>query len=195
MRYCVKRLLSEDDTLVGYQLFSDSAKLLLVADVARYPEDASRRRVRFVRPDGTLLATMELPPEGEDTQVELNPDYAIIQDYAVYAIVSRRRFTADDEADAAKVGRAAFYTLETEGDSWLVLPATEAGNEFFLYGRFMDSVRAYDDLLENNLPPQIGHIYPVEGEEHYLEVELTTRRWRQTTLVVLALTFLLESLS
>ena len=58
MNYRAKRLSSEDGAPTGYQLFSDAEKLLLVADLTTPPDDAPGREVRFVRPDGTLLATM-----------------------------------------------------------------------------------------------------------------------------------------
>lgn len=191
MKYSVKRLLTEDGDLVGYHLYSESGSLLLVADVITSAGGGHREQVRFVRPDGTMLATMSLATEQPDTPSSIPQDYVIIQDYAVYAIVTRRLRAKTDENPTP----ALFYTMEAEGSNWLILPAEDEPGDYYLYGQASWGARSFDSQVDRELPPQVGRIFPATGEAYQFEVELSSRRWRQTSLVILALVFLLDTTS
>lgn len=185
MNYTIKRLTTDKAALASYHLFSESGNLLLVADAVTR-SDNQPPQVRFARPDGTLLATMNLPAR----DAEDRPDYAIIQDFAVYAIITMRQ----RPGAAPDTAFHTFFTLEAEGGNWLVLPRQEPAGSFSIHGQMPEGLHTYKNLVESDLPEPIGHIYRAgEGARDFV-IELTTRRWRQTSLVVLALVYLLDHL-
>jgi hypothetical protein len=189
MKYRVKRLQTEDRDPSGYQLFSETGSLLLVADFVAAAGAGQASQIRFIRPDGTLLATMGLTSESIKTQDAVCRDYVIIQDFAVYAIVTRREPL---KQDAQEKPRPVFYTLEAEGTNWLILPAADAVEHYILYGQISLAPLALDSIIDNELPPLVGDIYRHKDEESDVQIDLSSRRWRQTSLVILALALLLD---
>ncbi len=185
MNYTIKRLTTDKAAPASYHLFSESGNLLLVADAVTRG-DSQPPQVRFARPDGTLLATMNLPARDAGSR----PDYAIIQDFAVYAIITM------EHRPGAAPGSVfhTYLTLEAEGGNWLVLPRQQPPGSFNVYGQMPDGLHTYKNLVESDLPEPIGHVYQAEEGDRDFLVELTTRRWRQTSLVVLALVYLLDHL-
>lgn len=188
MQYHVKKIMIEGDQQpTGYNLLSEQGNLLLAAGLGPIQEGEERlRQLRFTRPDGTLLATMQIPA-GEETAVKgsAGTDFAVVQDYAVYAIFTPRRQEDD--------GR--ILTLEAEGGNWLVLPRPDPAGSFALFGQLPEGYHTFTRTVEAELPPQVGRVLPVgEEEEHHFKIELAARRWRQTSLVVLALVFLVDNL-
>lgn len=189
MKYRAKRLQTEERDPIGYQLFSETGSLLLVADFVAAAGADQVTQVRFVRPDGTLLATMGLTSEAIKAQDVSCRDYVIIQDFAVYAIVTRREPLKQDGPEYL---RHTFYTLEAEGANWLILPAAEAVERYALYGQVSLAPLALDSMMSNELPPLVGEIYRQKDEEGDVQIDLTSRRWRQTSLVILALALLID---
>ncbi len=187
MHYRVKKLMIDaDQQTTGYNLLSEQGNLLLAGDLGLATEaKEGLREMRFTRPDGTLLATMKFPAGEDPSAAEwVGTDFAVIQDYAVYAI-----FTPRQQEDNTPI-----LTLEAEGGNWLVLPRAEPPNSFALFGQLPDGYHTFDRTVEAELPPQVGRVVPAEEEVYHFNIELTARRWRQTSLVVLALVFLLDYL-
>jgi hypothetical protein len=101
------------------------------------PTPRQRRQVRLARPDGRLLATIELPLADSSAGTT---DYAIIHDYAVYAILSVHSRATEDGAPAVP-----YFTLEVEGERWMALPEAQLEGCYALYDevpRGLSSVRA-----------------------------------------------------
>lgn len=189
MKYRVKRLQTEDRNPGGYQLLSETGSLLLVADFPPTAGPGQESHIRFVRPDGTLLATMGLASEPIKTQDAACLDYVIIQDFAVYAIITRREPL---KQDAQATPRPIIYTLEAEGTNWLILPTADTPDHFNLYGQVSLAPLALDNMLDNELPPLVAEIYRQEDDGSDIQIDLSSRRWRQTSLVILALAVLLD---
>ncbi len=188
MDYTIRQATSEADELPTFLLQDHEATTLLIADHAQGPPPDSRRQVRMVRPSGRLVATIDLPnlaatPGEQDRRV----DYAIIHEYAVYAIISVRRRPAE-EGDS---GSQDYYLLEVEGETWLVLPHPERRECYAIYDEIPPGLHLYDALTRLDLPPAIGEACQHE-EESSLHVALAPRRLAHTDLVVLALAYLIE---
>lgn len=190
MHFAVKRLMAPaaaQDGTANYHLLDREGALLMVADQTVAPDLDERRQVRLARPDGRLLATIDLPEaETEAAGAEKKVDYAIIHEYAVYAIISVHRRLAE-EAD-----EAFYFTLEVEGEKWLALPDPELDLCYALYDDIPTGVHTYDAIAELDLPLCIGRICLVNNEEYAFTVDLAPYRLEQTGLVVLALAVLID---
>ena len=186
MDYAVRRLALGD--LPNYHLLDESGTVLMVADQTVAPKVDERRQVRLARPDGKLLAVLDLPQtsttEGQGVE---SADYAIIYDYAVYAILS-----VHHRSDVAEEMAATYFTLEVEGEKWLALWHAEEDNCYALYDQIPGNIHTYRNVAELELPPSIGRICRGEEKVAYT-VTLNPGRLRHTGMVVLALAFLIDS--
>ena len=208
MDYAVKRLNPGQGELPNYHLLDPRGTVLLVADQGvAGPDD--RRQVRLARPDGKLLATIDLPETGTLSANNM-ADYAVVHDYAVYAILSIHRRTAGD--DASKDGEknavknttqgtahgakenGHYLTLEVEGEKWLVLHHPELPHCFAIYDEIPAGLQTYDNITELDLPPSIGRICQTE-DQHAFTANLDPYRLQQTGLVVLSLAYLLDRIT
>lgn len=194
MDYAVKRLSPGQGELPNYHLVDPEGRVLLVADqsVARRPDE--RRQVRLARADGKLLATIDLPETGI-LNADNVADYAIVHDYAVYAILSVHRRPAGEETgkDGGKkaAGNDHYLTLEVEGEKWLVLQHPELAHCFAIYDEIPAGLHTYTTITELDLPPSIGRICHTE-DEYTFTANLDPYRLQQTGLVVLSLAYLLD---
>ena len=94
MHYRVKKLTAAGEQRAsGYNLLSEQGNLLLAADLGQPTEaEGDLHQMRFTRPDGTVLATMKFPADREASAAAWEGiDFAVIQDYAVYAIFTPRQ--------------------------------------------------------------------------------------------------------
>lgn len=188
MHFAVKRLPSPEGGSPNYHLHDREGTLLMVADQTVAPNLDERRQVRLARPDGRLLATIDLPEAepGVPGQV-VEADYAIIHEYAVYAILKVHRREAADSPAAAL-----YVTLEVEGEKWLVLPDPELDLCYALYDDIPAGLHTYDAISELDLPLCIGRICLTNGDQYAFTVELAPYRLDETGLVVLALAVLID---
>lgn len=200
MDYAVKRLSPGEGELPNYHLVDPQERVLLVADQSVDHGPDARRQVRLARADGKLLATIDLPESG-GLSADGAADYAIVHDYAVYAILSvHRRPTSEEtgkEAGAVKTtdkavkGNGHYLTLEVEGEKWLVLHHPELPYCFAIYDEIPAGLHTYSTITELDLPPSIGRICQTE-DEYAFTASLDPYRLQQTGLVVLSLAYLLD---
>ena len=188
MDFTVLRTTHEPDEHLTYVLNDASGSSLLLADQMQSPPPDSRRQVRFARPSGRLVATIDLPQQARSTLEESRRvDYAIIHEYAVYAIMSVRRRLPSDSAAQSSL----YYTLEVEGETWLILPHPEEEACYTFYDEVPAGLQTYDTLTELDLPPGIGRICKGE-DEVILSATLEPRRLMHTYLVILGLALLID---
>jgi hypothetical protein len=183
MDYAVRRLSSGADQPPNYHLLDRQDTVLIVADQNVAPDAEARRQVRLARPDGGLLATIELPLA--DTSAGTN-DYAIIHDYAVYAILSVHHRAIEDGSPAAP-----YFTLEVEGERWMALPDPQLDGCYALYDEVPRGLSPYGALADLDLPPSIGRLCSVEGDYAYT-ITFDEERLQQPGVVVLALAYLVD---
>lgn len=187
MDFSILRTMRESDEHPTYALHDAAGSSLLLADQTESPEPDSRRQIRLARPGGRLVATIDLPQPTTTPEENLRLDYAIIHEYAVYAIISvRRRPPSETEAHSA-----VYYTLEVEGETWLLLPHPEDEACYAFYDEVPAGLQTYDTLTELDLPPRIGKICR-NGDEEVMNANLEPRRLVHTDLVVLALALLID---
>lgn len=186
MEYIVRRTTSETGEFPTYTLLDTNGATLLHADQSQGPPPDSRRQIRLMRPGGRLLATIDVPPTTVDED-EQRLDYAIIHDYAVYAIVSvHRRHNSEGNGSAER-----YFVLEVEGETWLLLPHPEQNACYALYDEAPASLDTYDTLTELDLPRHIGR-FCRDGDDRALSIQLDSARLTHTNLLVLALALLID---
>lgn len=188
MDYTVQRMTADVGGLSTYTLFDSNGLSLLEADQSHGPAPDARRQIRLARPDGRLVATIDVPPVAADSaDNERRSDYAIIHEFAVYAIVSvRRRPAADGNGE-----RETYYVLEVEGDTWLALPHPEDEACYALYDEVPAGLHTYDMLTELDLPADIGQICRHDSDQT-LTIKLEPLWLEHTDLIVLALALLID---
>lgn len=151
-------------------------------------EPDQRRQLRLVRPNDRIAATMDLSQvTAEKKNGGNDADYAIIHDYAVYAIFGVRRRSVPDE----QAGHTTYFTLEVEGGTWLILPHPESANCYAIYDEVPVGLHTYDTLTDVDLPEPFGSICRV-SDDHTFEVDLSRYRLQHTSLIALALAFLID---
>ena len=79
MDYTVQRMTADVGGLSTYTLFDSNGLSLLEADQSHGPAPDARRQIRLARPDGRLVATIDVPQVAADSaDNERRSDYAII---------------------------------------------------------------------------------------------------------------------
>ncbi|MFW6042115.1 MAG: hypothetical protein ACOC9C_00370 [Chloroflexota bacterium] len=190
MDYLVKRLPPKAAGSPIYQLLEPGGAELMRAEQSTSAEPGQRRQLRLVRPDDRIVATMDLSQgTTENANGESDADYAIIHDYAVYAIFGVRRRSCLDEPSE----KVTYFTLEVEGDTWLVLPHPESANCYAIYDEVPVGLNTYDSLTDVDLPAPSGSICRVSND-HTFEVDLSRYRLQHTKLIALGLVFLIDSM-
>lgn len=188
MDYGVKRLDPDNGEMPRYHLFDERGRLLLEAEQERPQPADARRQVRLSRPGGKLLASIDLPAAAEEVaEVGASTDYALVHDYAVYAIITQHHRPVTEEQEAARL----YFTLEVEGEEWLALSRPEPDECYALYDAVPTGLNTYNVLTELDLPPVLGRIY-LTDDEYDFGVKLDPQRLEQTALVVLALVLLID---
>lgn len=192
MDYKVKQLPPRAGGSPIYQLLGQDGAELLRAEQSTGSHPDQRRQLRLVRPDDRLAATMDLSQTTatDDEKGEGDCDYAIIHDYAVYAILGVRKRPASDEQH----GGATYFTLEVEGGTWLILPNPESEGCYALYDEFPVGLHTYDTLTDVDLPPAFGSICRANNSRSF-EIDLSQNRLQHTSFIALALAFLIDQSS
>lgn len=189
MNFTVQQTTPEAGEFPTYVLYDEAESQLLMANISQSQPPETRRQIRLTRPSGRLVATIDVPtveaaPGDEGKEKRL--DYAIIHEYAVYAIISLRHRPPSEGDGKAGV----YYLLEVEGETWLALPDPEDSACYIFYDEVPSGLHTYDMLTKVDLPSSIGSI--CRDEEMDVLVSLEPRRLLHTDLVVLALALLIE---
>lgn len=170
-----------------YQLFDSAGHLLLIADQGSpwLPDDPTHH-VRFARPDGTAIASLDLPWLNAETP-EAKRSFAIVYDDAVYALVSRsKRADADED-------RLASWTLEVEGQMWLMVQETIDGvPRISLFDELPGDLTVYGSPADAGLPDPIGVVSGSGEDDGRFAITFPAGELDQAPLMALALTFLLD---
>jgi hypothetical protein len=178
MIFKVKRLHDATDAGRRYHLFDEAHHLLLVADQGSpwLPEEPTSR-VRFARPGGEQIATLDLPRAGGAPPGK-KVSYAIIFNHAVYAILN---------AQAADPNSPRDYLLEVEGNRWFVTQEEpERPASLNIYSQSPADAEIYP---ETELPGPIGTIRLSEESSggYDFTISLPEGRLSQAALIALAL--------
>lgn len=185
--YKIRRLHAEGDRDRRYHLFDRADQLILIAEQgsAWLPEE-QRHQVRFARPNGEPIATMDLPRPDERRPAK-SQDYAVIYDHAVYALIS-----APAPARSSTGARFDRLVIEVEGNRWLAL-CWPGGREALLviYDADAGGLSTYIDPDSADLPEPIGLVEA--GDEYDFNMTLPAGRLAQAPLLGLALVFLIDT--
>ena len=196
--YRVRRLpAAEDEDAQRYHLFNRSDQLVLVADrgSAWLPGDESPQ-VRFSRPDGERVASMDLP-RPTDHRAGKKQNYAIIYEHAVYALITAMDLSSGTSpllpqpATTHKFDRLA---IEVEGNRWLALcwTGSDEGPLLILYDAAAADLATTVDPESADLPEPIGLIEVGVGDYEF-DLTLPSGRLAQGPLLGLALIYLIDS--
>jgi hypothetical protein len=193
--YRVRRLPLEDETARRYHLYDRADQLLLVADHASpWLPAADAPQVRFARPDGERVASMDLP-RPDDRRADKKQNYAIIYEHAVYALLTAMDLSSGTGSLAQAAAPTKFdrLVIEVEGHKWLGLCWTggEDGPLLILYDAGATGLSSSVDPESADLPEPIGLLEVGTGEYDF-DLTLPAGRLAQGPLLGLALVYLVD---
>ena len=195
--YRVRRLHAPGEAARRYHLFDRADQLLLVADQgsAWLPADQPPQ-VRFARPDGERIASMDLP-RATDRRPERQHNYAIIHEHAVYALITTP-VRPSSGATGPLTGSGIVWPfsrlmIEVEGHRWLGLRwREEAGPLLVLYDAAAAGLSLAVERDSSDLPEPLG-LLEVGAGDYDFDLTLPVGRLEQGALVGLALAFLVDN--
>ena len=166
----------------AYHLYNAEDRIALVADHGSpwLPKEPFRH-VRFARPDGHPVASLDLPWVSERRGRQEVTSYAVIFDHAVYAIIN---------AHVAGSQPFPFHIAEVEGHRWLVMPD---GQSQHIYAGVPAGLAYCEDPQELDLPDVIGTVSVLANT---VSVELNLPpddALHEAALFALTLAFLLDA--
>jgi hypothetical protein len=180
-----------------YHLFDRAEALLLVADQGSPWLPAEPPQVRFSRPDGERVATMDLP-RPDDRRTDRKQSYAVIYEHAVYALITALDLSAGTAAfnSPPLPGAPSFdrLVIEVEGQRWLALCWNEEGDNgplLVIYDAAAADLPNAVDPEAADLPEPIGLLEVGAGDYDY-DLTLPAGRLGQTPLLALALVYLVD---
>jgi hypothetical protein len=196
--YRVRRLHAPGEMARRYHLFDRADQLLLVADQgsAWLPADQPPH-VRFARPDGERVASMDLP-RPTDRRPERQHNYAIIYEHAVYALITTpvrppSGATGPLTSSSGIVWPFMRLMLEVEGHRWLGLRwREEMGPLLVLYDAAAAGLSLAVERDSSDLPEPLG-LLEVGAGDYDFDLTLPAGRLEQGALVGLALVFLIDN--
>jgi hypothetical protein len=184
--YKVRRLHAEGDRDRRYHLFDRADQLLLVAEQgSAWSPPEQVRQVRFARPNGDLIATMDLP-QTSDRRPNKGQDYAVIFEHAVYALISAP--VPGKNQTEVLFDR---LVIEVEGNRWLAL-CWPGGLEalMVIYDAEASGLSTHIQHDSADLPEPIGLVEA--GSDYDFHLTLPAGRLVQGPLLGLALVFLVD---
>ena len=195
--YRVRRLHAPGEMARRYHLFDRADQLLLVADEgsAWLPADQPPH-VRFARPDGERVASMDLP-RPTDRRPEKQHNYAIIHEHAVYALITAPIRPPSSVLGPPTGGSGIVWPfsrlmIEVEGHRWLGLRWTEeTGPLLVLYDAAAAGLSLAVERDSSDLPEPLG-LLEVGAGDYDFDLTLPAGRLEQGPLLGLALIFLVD---
>ena len=192
--YRIRRLPAGDEAGRRYHLYDRSDQLLLVAEQGS-PWLPEAPQVRFARPDGERVATMDLPLP-DDRRPDKKQNYAVIYEHAVYALITALDLSSGTGAlrPPPAVAGATFdrLVIEVEGHKWLGLCWTgEGGPLLILYDLETSDLLPTVDAEAADLPEPIGLLEVGTGDFDF-DLTLPAGRLAQGSLLGLALIYLVD---
>ena len=197
--YRIRRLHAPGEPARRYHLFDRADQLLLVADLASpwLPADEPPQ-VRFARPDGERVASMDLP-RPTDRRPEKQQNYAVIYEHAVYALITAPvRPPSGTTTPLTPLGSGVVWSfgrlmIEVEGHRWLALRWRDGdGPLLVLYDAAAAGLSLNVDRDSSDLPEPIG-LLEVGAGEYDFDLTLPVGHLEQGPLLGLALVFLADS--
>lgn len=194
--YRIQRLPAGDVPGQRYHLFDRDDQLLLVADQgSAWLPAGDGAQVRFARPDGVRVATMDLPALA-DHRPDKKLNYAVIFEHAVYALFTVMDLSSGTGSLAqatAAPGKFDRLVVEVEGHKWLGLCWTggEDGPLLILYDAGATGLSSSVDPESADLPEPIG-LLEVGAGDYDFDLTLPTGRLAQAPLLGLALVYLVD---
>jgi hypothetical protein len=193
--YRIRRLAVEGETARRYHLFDRNDQLLLVADQgSAWLPSGDPPQVRFARPDGERVASMDLPRLGPHPDKKTN--YAVIYEHAVYALLTAvEEKRTGDTGPLPPPGVRPFNQLiiEVEGNKWLGLRwSGDEGPLMILYDAGAAGLSTNIDPDSADLPEPIG-LLEVGAGDYDFDLTLPGGRLAQAPLLGLALVYLVDS--
>ncbi len=191
----IRRLPDDDPAVRRYHLFDRAEQLLLVADQGSGWLPPGPPQVRFARPDGERVATMDLP-RPDERRPDRKQNFAVIYEHAVYALITAMDLSSGTSPlNPPPAGRRPFdrLVIEVEGHRWLGLCWTgeEAGPLLVLYDAAAAGLSPAIDPEAVDLPEPIGLVEA--AGEHEFELTLPAGRPAQGALLGLALIYLIDN--
>lgn len=191
----IRRLPDDDPAVRRYHLFDRTEQLLLVAEQGSGWLSPGPPQVRFARPDGERVATMELP-RPDERRADRKQNYAVIYEHAVYALITAMDLSSGTSPlNPPPVGPRPFDRLliEVEGHRWLGLCWTgvEDGPLLVLYDAAAAGLSPTIDPEAVDLPEPIGLVEAADDEEFALT--LPAGRPGQGALLGMALVYLIDN--
>jgi hypothetical protein len=187
----------EDEQARRYHLFDRADQLLLVADGGSpWLPQSDPPQVRFARPDGERVASMDLP-RPDERRADKKQNYAVIFEHAVYALITAMDLSSITGALAATPAR--YFdrlVIEVEGNKWLALRWTglEEGPLLVLYDAAASGLSPQLDAESADLPEPIG-LVEVGAGDYDFDLTLPSGRLAQGPLLALAVAYLVDSSS
>jgi hypothetical protein len=196
--YRVRRLHAPGEAARRYHLFDRADQLLLVADQgsAWLPPDQPPA-VRFARPDGERVASMDLP-RPTDRRPEKQHNYAIIHEHAVYALITTPMRPAGGATGLLTGSNGIVWPfsrlmIEVEGHRWLGLRwREETGPLLVLYDAAAAGLSLGVERDSSDLPEPLG-LLEVGAGDYNFDLTLPAGRLEQGALVGLALAYLVDN--
>lgn len=182
MDYRIKRLSSNRESN-QYHLYDRDNKLILVADHGSpWLEGLPRSHVRFAKPDGIGIASMDLKAPERTKFGRQHMAYALVANHAVFAIINK--YWKDKQPP--------YFVVEVADILWLVLSNKEEPKNFALYNEVPADLMVFDEVSQSSLPDSVGNIYHGIGEYDY-QISMPPVHPDNSALVTLALIFLIDT--
>ncbi|MCB8983770.1 MAG: hypothetical protein H6659_08105 [Ardenticatenaceae bacterium] len=192
MEYTIKFLPSASDEQRCH-LYVGQNRLSLVADYGTPWLAGDTGKVRFSRPSGDTLASLEFPGHKTNSKGgQSRTSFALIYDHAVYAIFNQHTWPDEDDPDAVP-----YFVIETEGQRWLALGEETNGrvapDRYVFCDNAPANLQSYAQPMDDCLADPVGEIHREQVTADY-QVTLPDGRFRQPQLILLALVFLIHQL-
>ena len=188
LAYIVRRISNEGDGPTLYHLYDESGDLLFVAKPGipdSLEETPTHRHITFRKPDGTAVASLDLPWT-DAARREGPPQYALIHDDAVYALLTGAGPAADSDS-------VRLFGVEVEGKRWVGLrPSGDNQPLLNFYEGVASDLSIIGDLEAADLPDPIA-VLEAGDSDNTFNVRVTRGRLIQPGLLALALVLLVDS--
>ncbi len=196
--YRIRRLPADDESGRRYHLFDRDDQLLLVADQgSAWLPTGDVAQVRFARPGGEQVASMDLPIPAGNRPDSKKQNYAIIYEHAVYALLTAMDLSSGTGslAQASAPGKFDRLVIEVEGYKWLGLCWTDDDNGrlLVLYDMGTTGLSSSVDPESADLPEPIG-LLEVSTGDYDFDLTLPGGRLAQGPLLGLVLVYLVDGL-